>query len=146
MMHRCRRLLSPSYPEYISLCLENQAVVVASNRPFVMTYDSLSPVVGIEAQMEDKSDGEPNAYTWYQTEDEIIIVFSMMDDVEKSDIEVELTDDNVKVMIKEQSMFAYSLFHDIKTEMSSWIFSEEKRSASTHHILSFIALFLGNIF
>ena len=109
------------YPYYCALEPKSTGLIVSSDKPFIVKFDTQTPV---EEKSDDKEAQDEMAthlklpFTWTQTDEEVTICFEQ---INEKDLKV-TSDKKLQVLLESDViMDSDKFFHKIDPELTSWI-------------------------
>ncbi|XP_052232848.1 nudC domain-containing protein 1-like [Dreissena polymorpha] len=121
-LERTRQLLSRKPFHYVALGREGQSITIAGEADFVFTIDSEQPVVSDEEKEVEKPVIKPPDYTWYQTDEDVNVQFTVPEGVSNKDIYMTLTFNHVEFGVKNRApeLLVGDLCGEVDVEGSTW--------------------------
>lgn len=118
-----KQLRGKSLPEYCVLEPKCNAVLLSSDQKFEFTVDTEHPIVFDVPSTDSKANGDENGgvnFSWTQTDEDIIIHFTIPRDCSKNDIKIVCNGTKVHALHKNDSLLDAELYEKIDNDLTTW--------------------------
>uniref|UniRef100_A0A3Q3XA47 NudC domain-containing protein 1 n=1 Tax=Mola mola TaxID=94237 RepID=A0A3Q3XA47_MOLML len=124
---RKRRVLKgKSVPHYAAVEPQGKGLMVASEKPFVLTQMDGCPVEQPVPEPMEVEKPDP-IYFWQQTSEDITVSVRLLEGVTKEDVQFRLTEDNISVGVRGfPPLLEGLLYASVDPEASAWIIKNDK--------------------
>lgn len=117
-----RKLATSGVVEYIAFEEGNQHLYIASDASVKFLEDPVNPIIEPmeEAKVSDNPDEKVKSYSYQQSEDDIKLWFSLSDECTRNDVQITVTDLDIRVECKEKQLLSGKLFHVVEGDLTTW--------------------------
>lgn len=124
-----RKLATSGVVEYVALEEGSQYLYIASDANVKFLEDPVNPIV--EPMEESKESDNPEEkkeklYAYQQSEDDIKLWFSLGNDCTRNNVQIKVTDLDIRVECKEQQLLSGKLFHVVESDLTTWSIENNK--------------------
>ncbi|EDW00269.1 nudC domain-containing protein 1 [Drosophila grimshawi] len=120
MYNICERLQTTGSLYYCAFEPRAESLVLCSNHE-IQTKAEAEAVAARLLRQEKGVDGAETAYSWSQTNDDIVVRFPLPSNVNRNDLHIQCTQDHVLVEMQEQAaLLDGGLFASVAEELTTW--------------------------
>lgn len=135
-----KQLKGKSLPDYCVLEPKSDGILLSSDHAFKFVTDNENLVLGSDETGTNKSDDEKALengfkFTWKQTDEDVVIQFTISQDFNKSDIKVICTGRKINVSYVNQNLLDAELYGNIDSDLTTWNLVSFHESRKIEHFI-----------